>query len=176
MRLPDGTVLMHVAAPYDPVKAHAYYLKTRELKGRTKGSAEGSPTFSVRTAKGTTVKLSQKQLVEQQVYAAKRVADIKQNLMELSKKLRQAIAEAKKKEAKSKKPDTAAEKSKKARDSEQYRKKNKTKLATKSKQAAKKKAKADPVDQLKAKISQIKGRLVAAVAIQRALASATKNN
>lgn len=176
MRLHDGTVLMHVAAPYDPVKAHEYYLKIRKLKGRTKGDSEGSSTFSVRTPNGKTVKLSQKQLAEQQVYAAKRVADIKKNLMELSKKLRQAIAEAKKKKAESEKPDTAAEKSKKARDSQQYRKKHKGELATKSKTAAKKRAKADPVAQLEAKIIQIKGRLVAAVAIQRVLASATRSN
>lgn len=34
----DGKVLMHDRAPYDPAKARAYYLKTRQLKGRKKGA------------------------------------------------------------------------------------------------------------------------------------------
>lgn len=38
MQLPDGTTLMHGKRPYDPVKAREYYLKTRKLKGRRKGS------------------------------------------------------------------------------------------------------------------------------------------
>lgn len=37
MKLPDGTVLMHGKRPYDPAKARAYYLRTRQLKGRKKG-------------------------------------------------------------------------------------------------------------------------------------------
>lgn len=41
MRLPDGTMLMHGRTPYDPVKAHEYYLRTRELKGRKKGPNAG---------------------------------------------------------------------------------------------------------------------------------------
>lgn len=40
MRLPDGTVLMHGTAPYDPAKARAYYLRTRKLKGRKKGAQD----------------------------------------------------------------------------------------------------------------------------------------
>lgn len=175
MRLLDGTILTHAKMPYDPVKAHAYYLKIRNLKGRTKGQAEGASTFSVRTPQGQTVKLSQKQLIEQQLYAAQRVAEIKKNLTKLGVELRKAIAEAKKKEAKSNKPETAADKSKAARDSKKYRKKHEGELSTKRK-SVKKKAKADPVAELKAKITQIKGKLVAAVEIQRTLASATKIN
>lgn len=37
MELPNGEVLMHGAKPYDPKKAHEYYLRTRNLKGRKKG-------------------------------------------------------------------------------------------------------------------------------------------
>ena len=40
MLLPDGTTLIHEGRPYDPVKAHEYYLRTRKLKGRKKGSAK----------------------------------------------------------------------------------------------------------------------------------------
>lgn len=37
MELPNGDVLVHAGKPYDPKKAHEYYLRTRELKGRKKG-------------------------------------------------------------------------------------------------------------------------------------------
>lgn len=37
MELPNGEVLMHAGLPYDPKKAHEYYLRTRKLKGRKKG-------------------------------------------------------------------------------------------------------------------------------------------
>lgn len=39
MKLSDGTILMHGKQPYDPVKARAYYLRTRHLKGRKKATA-----------------------------------------------------------------------------------------------------------------------------------------
>jgi len=37
MELPNGEVLMHGPRPYDPKKAHDYYIRTRHLKGRKKG-------------------------------------------------------------------------------------------------------------------------------------------
>jgi hypothetical protein len=40
VELPDGTTLMHGRTPYDPKKAHDYYLRTRELKGRKKGRVD----------------------------------------------------------------------------------------------------------------------------------------
>ena len=178
MELPDGTILKHGRAPYDPVKAHQYYLRTRQLKGRKKGS----PTFTVRLANGKTVELTARQLTEQRVYAAKRVNDIKQKLAELSTKLKQAMSEARKEDAKSareaKKPDTAAEKSKAARESKKYRDKNQQKLATKRKVAAKTKSepKKDSVAQLQTRINDVKKRLTTALSIQRALAGATKKS
>jgi hypothetical protein len=56
MRLPDGSVLLHGdlehRAPYDARKAHEYYLRTRKLKGREKGtegvSDVGSTVVSIR--------------------------------------------------------------------------------------------------------------------------------
>lgn len=45
MLLPDGTILVHkdengFTHAYDPVKAHEYYIRTRQLKGRKKGQAK----------------------------------------------------------------------------------------------------------------------------------------
>lgn len=173
MRLDDGTILMHGKAPYDPAKAHDYYLRTRDLKGRRKGSS----TFSVSVAGGQTFNLSPRQLTEQRVYAAKRVNEIKIKLAKLQSRLKEAMSEARKKKAKADKPATAAEKSKAARDSKKYRAKNKQQLATKAKVARdKKKKEADPVAELESKIGEIKKRLSAAISIQRSLAGATKNN
>lgn len=178
MHLPDGTILMHGRAPYDPAKAHEYYIRTRQLKGRTKGS----PTFSVRKSSGKTVTLTTRQLTEQRVYAAKRVNDIKLKLAELNSKLNIALREARGKKAKTereaKKPPTAAERSKAARESKQYREKHQQKLATKRKAAikTKKSTEEDPVAALQTKIGEIKKRLSTAVAIQRALTGAIRNN
>lgn len=177
MKLPDGTILMHVQAPYDPVKAHEYYLRTRKLKGRKKGT-----TFTVKSASGKTVILSAKELAEQKAYAAKRVIKIKQKLAELNSKLKEAIRDAKAKQSKSKreaaKPASAAEKSKAARESEKYRDKHKQELATKSKKASaakKQSADSDPVAMLEQIVNKVSDNLKAAVARQRALARATKN-
>jgi len=172
MKLADGTILMHGDTPYDPVKAHEYYIRTRQLKGRH----GGSPSFSVKTRSGRTVTLSTQELTEQRAYAAKRVTEIKAKLHLLEQKLREAMREAKKKKRDSEKPKTAAEKAQDARDAKQYRSKHRTKLAAKRKHERKTKRKSDPVSELEDKIANVKVRLHNAIAVQRALTSATKNN
>lgn len=172
---------------YDPVKAHEYYLRTRQLKGRRKAQsvlsthtprAPRSTTYTVRTPSGKTVRVTKQQLDEQKAYAAKRVGEIKQKLQELGAKLRKMKSEAQKKEAASKreakKKPTAAEKSKAAKESEKYRKEHKQELKNKAKKTTKKEsAPKDPVAELEHRVAEIKGRLSAAVAKQRALVSAT---
>ena len=178
MRLDDGTILMHGRTPYDPVKAHEYYLRTRQLKGRKKGS-----TYSVRSRSGKTVVLTQRELNEQRAYAVTRINNIKTKLVELNTKLREALKEAGEKKAKAErkadKAPTAAEKSEAARESKKYRDKHQQELSSKRAKATKSRSKTstenDPVATLQAKIGEIKKRLSAAVAIQRALAGATKN-
>ena len=175
MRLHDGTILMHGRTPYDPVKAHEYYIRTRQLKGRKKGT-----TFTVSKPGGKTVVLTARELTEQRAYAAKRINDIKLKLAELSSKLREALSEARDKKVKSereaKKPPTSAEKSEAARESKKYRAKNRQKIANKQKASARTKKEADPVKTLQTQIGQIRKRLSTAVAVQRALAGAVKNN
>lgn len=39
LRMPNDSELLH-RRPYDPVKAHEYYMRTRKLKGRPQGSSE----------------------------------------------------------------------------------------------------------------------------------------
>lgn len=178
MKLPNGTILMHEKAPYDPVKAHEYYLRTRKLKGRKKGTS-----YTVKLGSGKTIRLTGRQLAEQKAYAAERVSTIKRRLVELNSKLRVAMREAEAKKAKSKreasKPESAADKAKAARESKKYRDKHQQELASKRKKASttdKRTVTADPVAQLEAKISVIRDTLKTVIARQRALAGATRNN
>jgi hypothetical protein len=189
MRLPDGTVLMHGKAPYDPVKAHEYYIRTRQLKGRRPAAATFQPTvrtrsrstFTVRLPSGKTVLLTQEQLNQQREVAAKRVAAIKENLVKLTNELRARMREAKNKQQeaarKVKKAPTAAEQAKAAREAKKYRAKNRQQLSNKAKAAAAKapsKPKTDPVAELQVKIEDVRSKLSAAVAHQRSLMAATK--
>jgi hypothetical protein len=188
MRLPDGTILMHGRAPYDPVKAHEYYIRTRKLKGRKPAAWKpvaskrrlGSPSVTVRLPSGKTVKLSQQQLIEQRAQITARINDIKKNLAKLTTELRVRMREAQNKKAKAeaeaKKLPTAAEKSKAAREAKQYRAKNKQTLSNKAKATTQKESKpeADPVAELQGKIDDVKSKLSAAVAHQRSLMAATK--
>lgn len=173
MELPDGTILMHAGAPYDPVKAHEYYMRTRQLKGRRKGSG-----YTVRLEGGRTAHLSEQQLKEQRAYAAKRVGEIKARLVELSAKLREMKASAQRKT--DHKP-TAADRSKIKRDARKYRERHRSELASKARRRASKThsskshSRQSGVVELEKKIVKIRSNLRAAVAKQRALASATKN-
>lgn len=188
MKLPNGEILMHAGVPYDPVKAHEYYVRTRKLKGRKKGTR---PTASaVRGArlpvKGNPV------LVKQRKEAAARVASLQKTLAKLQDALKTKMAEAKKAEQKSKrsakeaaKPDTAAEKSDKAREAKKYRDTHKQELKTKAKQDRAKsggsgggskseikkagKSVADSVAEIKTAIAGVQKALTAAKARQRAL-------
>lgn len=181
MRLPDGTIIMHGKRPYDPAKAHEYYLRTRKLKGRKKGSS----TYTVRYPGGQTVKLTGRQLAEQKAYVAQRIGHIKAKLAELNTKLTKMRSEARKKDAEakrdSKKAPTAAEKSEVARESKKYREKHKQELANKAKGSSGSKGSTKKSgssmsneEALEQRIGEIRDRLTVAVEKQRALASATR--
>lgn len=204
MKLPDGTVLMHGADPYDPVKAHDYYIRTRKLKGRKKGSAPplsgktaGSPSFTVDLGGGK-VRMTSKELKAQQAYAAERVKEIKDKIAKLHELLKEKMKNAEKADRKHKealKPDTAAEKADKARESKKYRDKHKQELKTKAKEAASKSGGSSQgnsggssdsgsskgskgqseVARLKSSIKKAQAKLTVAINRQKALASATKN-
>lgn len=194
MQLPDGSILMHAKEPYDPRKAHEYYLRTRNLKGRkrsflepTKGKQtrlgkrpSGRATYTINVGGGKTAKLTARQLKEQKIYAAERVTAIKKKLSRLNRELKDRIAEAKKAEMEANKPKSASEKAEAARESEKYRDKHKQELKNKGKKAAAKKeaqieTKPDRVEELKTSIKRVQKGLAAAVERQRSLSTATKN-
>lgn len=169
---------MHGKAPYDPVKAHNYYMRTRKLKGRHKGSVARSPRYTVKID-NKNVKLTQQQLSEQKAYAAMRVKSIKSRLHEFSKKLNEMKKKAEEEKAQVNKKPTAADKSKVAREAKKYRERHKQELATKAKTASEKAPKKsatqrDPVAELERKVTEVKGRLKAAINTQRALNTAVR--
>jgi hypothetical protein len=179
-------LLAHARAPYDPRKAHEYYLRTRKLKGRKSGTAvadfrsgDGKSSYTVKLRDGKTAKLNEQQLAEQRLYAEARVQSIQKKLVELNKALKEKMAEARKAEAEANKPKTAAEKAKAARDAKKYRDKNQQKLKNaRAKKAAQDKPASEPkpdsVEGLKKTIEKAKKSLDAALERQRSLASATK--
>jgi hypothetical protein len=183
MQWPDGSpILMHSNAPYDPVKAHEYYEKHKKLHPR----APGQGTFQVKSRTGHTYNVSAKQLAEQKVYAAHRVAQIKKNLSDLAVLLRDKMEKAKEAEKKAAKPPTLAEKAQAAREAKKYRDSHKQEISNKAKKADSKSSggssgskkpgeKTDTVESLKADITKTKASLKDAVAKQRELATAKKN-
>lgn len=184
MRLPNGETLMHDAIhAYDPVKAHQYYLKTRELKGRKKGRAVLTPAKG--PAKGLpaankllggkqppgvvkTKPVDPKVIQKKRKQIKERIAQIRKELADLNARLKEKMAEAREAEAKEKAGPTTAEKADAARESKKYRDKNAQKIANKAaKGAAKEKSapekpEGDTVESLKADIANVQGRLKAA--------------
>lgn len=127
---------------YDPVKAREYYLRTRELKGRTKGSelATVKRSASVQTPAQMAAARKAAALKHRKAQEAK-VAQLKARLEKLKKILKKLVEEAKKRsgvdskpstspasasaKAKADKPLTAKEKADAAKKAKEYRDKNK---------------------------------------------------
>lgn len=130
--------LMHGAHPYnpakyDPQKAHEYYMRTRDLKGRRHGSKDESHADKG-PGKGKSEGSHKVSPTTQ-----KQIEHLTTRLHELQTRLRELLAN--KKSGSSKKDDghkTAAEKTKDARESKKYREKHKTEIAQKQKHADKK--------------------------------------
>lgn len=177
MLLPNGERLLHSNAPYDPVKAHEYYIRTRHLKGRQKGS-----DYKVTNQYGRTEVLTAQQLVEQRAYASHRVNVIQNRLIDLKAKLKAAVAKA----AKTPQPKTAASKLKTAQKAKTYRQTHHQQLKNKANTASAKKAATTTtkktaagssgpnINSLQNQIAVTKQNLLDAVAKQRRLAAAKK--
>jgi hypothetical protein len=191
MRLPNGEILMVTDASgirhiYDPVKAHQYYLRTRKLKGRKKGSAQPPAAGLGRKGPDPAVRARKKREL------LARIANLEDKLQKLEALIKKKETEAKqaaKKSADDKrkaakeaaKPDTAAEKAKKAREAKQYRAKNQQKIKSKdkggsggsSKLASKVGSKAEPKTQsvadLKKLATTVRGQIATAKTRLRSL-------
>lgn len=174
MDLPDGSVLMHAGVPYDPRKAHQYYMDHRQLKGRKPGKG----TYRIKSRTGGYYKVSAQQLEEQKVYAAARTANFKKNLSDLGVLLRAKQKAAHEAKVKAARPKTLAEKADAARAASKYRAKNQQHIKSKAKakdSTKKSTSQVDTIDSLNKQIVTTKANLLNAVARQRELATAKKN-
>jgi len=152
----DLRQLLHAAIGYDPAKAHEYYLRTRKLKGRHRGSGEQPAGFAKANEKRHEgAKAKQKREL------AATIQRLEGKLQKLEALIRKRVHEAASEDRKGKakkeraakekdKPKSAAEKAKAARESEKYRDKNRQKLKNKAKEASGKAGGGSPKDKKKA--------------------------
>jgi hypothetical protein len=164
-------------APYDPVKAHEYYLKVRQLKGRKKGSAQPLPA-GPRPKGGElqTPKFQQKIKLEQSVVNLQAKLVKLEELIKTKEAALKKNADQKKGAARTKKdtPKSAADKAQAARESKKYRQAHKQELKNKAKASShksggkkggKKDGKSDKtksVAELKSLAVRVKGELAIA--------------
>jgi hypothetical protein len=192
----DDSVLLHDVKNYNPLKAHEYYVRTRELKGRVAGKdaihpkavtgpkAVSSPTAKSRVVKATPVNKGMEQKHQE---AEAQVAAFRARLDKLHGVLAQLVKKAKarsgvetphegakrkaeaQREAKDKTPQTAEQKRKQAVSSKKSYEKNKE-LHPRKKTSSP----SQEIDDLREKIASIRTQLHDA--IERARATSAKSN
>jgi|tagenome__1003787_1003787.scaffolds.fasta_scaffold20916651_1 hypothetical protein len=164
---------------YDPLQAHEYYLRTRKLKGRQKGSGEQPSGFAkANQRRHESARTKQKKELQASI---QRLTD-KLNKLEalIRKREHESASEHRKSKAKKErsakdkdKPKSAAEKAKASRESEKYRDKHKQELKSKAKKDASKSGGGDSskgskdkkkhsVTELKALATKVKGQIAVA--------------
>jgi hypothetical protein len=186
MRTPSEFELDQLMHEYDPVKAHQYYLRTRKLKGRKKGSGVSPSNLqksfnramkSVASKKDSPAKAKQRRELKAVI---QRMENKLQKLEALiTKKAREEASENRKSKAKKEraakekdKPKSAAEKAEAARENKKYRDKHKQELKTEARQTSGKsggsKSKSTSsgseasIDDLKALATRVRGRIAIA--------------
>jgi hypothetical protein len=180
LKPPSEYELQQLMHDYDATKAHEYYMRTRKLKGRKKGSSQQP---SLRESRQQAVSPRAKQKRE----LAARIQNLDKKLKDLEalirKKEHEEASENRKGKAKKEraakakdKPQSAAEKAKAAREAKKYRDKHQNKLAAKAKQASgksggstKKATKDSSVSELKTLATKVKGQIAVAKAKLAAL-------
>lgn len=115
-QIPDDSALIHGRSAYDPVKARAYYLRTRQLKGRQPGKGESSggrrpAGRPAQTSKGRSPAAARQARAEQKAALERRLdrlQEVLRSLVDAAKK-RSGVEDKTKKD----KTSTAKESSKK---------------------------------------------------------------
>lgn len=129
--------LMHYYNPdgpraYDPVKAHAYYIRTRQLKGRHPKAAAPS----IIKAKQPTVKTKPAPHPNIPPELQARIKQLEDRLNQLRDHLNKLLASKHKKATAPKTHETLAEKQKRAASAKKYQQQHKSQIAQKRKQAS----------------------------------------
>jgi Tfp pilus assembly protein FimV len=183
MRTPTDLDLENLAHEYDPQKAHEYYMKVRQLKGRKKGVSDTVSTGVRRAAappppKAKRAAVPSPAKAKQKAELHANVTNLQDRLHKLEELIKQKEAVVKRNAQRSKqaarnkdKPKTAADKAKAARDNAKYRDKHKQELKNKAKKAdaksggGAKEHKPDSkksISELKSLATKVKGQLAVA--------------
>lgn len=187
MQTPTEFELQHLLGAYDPIKAHEYYLRNRELKGRQPGSSD-TPRMGNTRARGedprtgkTKEQIHKNARTRQRQELTKQIQGMEQRLAKLEalikKRTHEEASEDRKGKAKKEraakeadKPKTAAEKAEAARESKKNRAKHQQREKNRDKESDKKDGKKDgkkksgkhTVAELKVRVQQVKGQIQAA--------------
>jgi hypothetical protein len=190
MKTPTEYELQHISL-YDPIKAHEYYLRTRKLKGRKRGSTPSTSSFARGLSSGIDPRtgkameqIHREARAKQRKELSDRIRSLSSKLQKLEAKIREIEAEeasedrkgqAKKERAakEREKPDTAAEKAEKARESKKDRAKNQQTQKSKAKKASdtsgggsstkeKKSSSGSKLSDLRALATKVKGQIAVA--------------
>lgn len=121
-------------APYDPAKAHAYYIRTRQLKGRTRAAAVLTKNPTV--AKAPVAKLQKNSLARQKAAKAK-IARLTIALNTLNDALHKAQVALRNKQAEAKKNSDGKSTVKEKQAAKQFRDTHKAQIAAADKKASK---------------------------------------
>jgi hypothetical protein len=186
MRTPTDLERETLAHLYDPQKAHEYYLKNRELKGRKPGQEQDASGGDRPNAQGplagkTKMQIAQGAKATQRKELAAAIKGLQERLKKLEALIKTREHEEKshdrkstaKKERAAKekdKPKSAAEKSKAARENKKFRDKHKQSLKNKAKKdhgGGKKDGKDSSnkkhsVSELKSLATKVKGQIAVA--------------
>jgi hypothetical protein len=156
---------------YDPAKAHEYYERTKQLKGRDKGSAEDSSGSGSNTQ---TALAPDRQAAR--AAAAARVKSLNGKLAKLQAALKAARAKSSTSSKSSDKPSAGEANAKQKAANKQYYAKHKNEIANDRKAEAKStpekaSAKAEPrgIEELESAIRNTLGELKAAIAKLKSL-------
>lgn len=188
MRTPTDLERESLAHVYDPQKAHEYYLKMRELKGRKpghsddmsgglrKGASSDPRTGMTRDLIAKNAKAKQRKELTEQIQGLqerlnKLEALIKKRTQEEASENRKSKAKKERAAKEKDKPKSAAEKADAARENEKYRDKHKQKLKGKDKKDGSgggdkkgkdSKTKKHSVSELKSMVTKAKGQIAVA--------------
>ena len=155
---PEEILLMHGETPYDPAKAHEYYLRTRELKGRQKGAEQETSGRSG----GKVIPLSSKAPPKKKtaLKSEARAAELQKRLTRLRKVLAELVKQAKGRSGVSSKDKKDSGGSGKSGGASKLSATEKREAAKRSKEYYKKhKDDAPDVKELKAKIEEVKKKI-----------------
>ena len=133
--------IYHTAQKYDPIKRREYYLRTRELKGRSsagssdlKSARSGSSDLRAITSTDSKeqARIAQRKKKAENVRVARsKIGEIREKLAKIQTHLKNLRAQQKKVESTQKAKPTAVEKKKSSDASKDYYQKNKVDIAAK---------------------------------------------